>query len=77
MALAAFERVQGPAADWLTIFGPAPLLNYVAHLYLIHALAVVYAAIALGDSAWLFAGLSIAQAALLRAPVAWPLCGVA
>ena len=40
-----------------------PLFYYVTHLYLIHALAVLYSIITLGDSAWLFGG------APLRKPI--------
>jgi len=35
------ERLPGSVRDVLTIFGRAPLAFYVAHLYLIHALAVL------------------------------------
>lgn len=40
VALAAFRRARGPLADALVTFGRVPFLFYVAHLYLIHALAV-------------------------------------
>lgn len=40
LALAAFRRGRGPAADVFVTFGRVPFLFYVAHLYLIHALAV-------------------------------------
>ena len=40
VALAAFRRARGPVAGWLVTFGRVPFLFYVAHLYLIHALAV-------------------------------------
>jgi len=40
VALAALRRARGPAADVLVTFGRVPFLFYVAHLYLIHALAV-------------------------------------
>lgn len=40
VALAAFRRATGRLADVLVTFGRVPFLFYVAHLYLIHALAV-------------------------------------
>ena len=36
-----------------------PLFYYVAHLLLVHAMAVVFAAAIHGDVAWLFGGLPI------------------
>ena len=56
LALAAFERTHGRVSGMLATIGRVPLFYYVVHLYLIHALAVVYAAVSVGDSAWLFAG---------------------
>jgi hypothetical protein len=41
VALAAFRRARGPLADVFITFGRVPFLFYVAHLYLVHALAVV------------------------------------
>jgi uncharacterized membrane protein len=41
LALAAFRRARGgPLADVLVTFGRVPFLFYLAHLYLVHALAV-------------------------------------
>jgi uncharacterized membrane protein len=54
LLLAAFERVSGRLAAWITTFGRVPLLYYVAHIFLIHAAAVVVAALLLGDASWLF-----------------------
>ena len=42
MLLAAFDRAGGAFADWLITFGRVPLFYYVAHLYLIHALALTF-----------------------------------
>jgi uncharacterized membrane protein len=40
LALAAFRHAKGPLADMLVTFGRVPFLFYVAHLYLVHAIAV-------------------------------------
>ena len=53
LLLAAFERAQGRLADWITTFGRVPLFYYMAHIYLIHALAVAYAWAIWGDASWL------------------------
>jgi uncharacterized membrane protein len=54
MLLAAFESVRGRLADWITTFGRVPFFYYIAHLFLIHALAVGFAWATIGDIAWLF-----------------------
>jgi len=56
MLLALFEGARGRVAGSIITIGRVPLLYYVAHLYLIHALAVLYATVTVGDSTWLFAG---------------------
>ena len=40
VALAAFRRARGPLAGVFVTFGRVPFLFYVAHIYLVHALAV-------------------------------------
>jgi uncharacterized membrane protein len=44
LMLALAERARGRGADFLVTFGRVPFLFYVAHLYLVHALAVLVAA---------------------------------
>lgn len=56
MLLAAFEGARGRLAGWITTFGRVPLFYYVAHIFLIHALAVAVAWATLGDASWLFGG---------------------
>jgi uncharacterized membrane protein len=56
MLLALFEGARGRVAGSIITIGRVPLLYYVAHLYLIHAFAVLYATVTVGDSTWLFAG---------------------
>jgi hypothetical protein len=41
IACAFVERLYGPIRDVLATLGRAPLAFYVAHLYLIHALAIL------------------------------------
>ena len=40
LLLAAFDDVRGPIARWLVTFGRVPFFYYVAHIFLIHLLAV-------------------------------------
>jgi uncharacterized membrane protein len=56
LLLAAFERARGKLAQWITVFGRVPLFYYVTHLFLIHALAVIFAVVVVGDATWLFGG---------------------
>jgi uncharacterized membrane protein len=54
MLLAAFEGARGPLLAWITTFGRVPLLYYVAHIFLIHGLAVAVAWMTTGEAGWLF-----------------------
>jgi uncharacterized membrane protein len=45
LGLVALERLRGRWAKWLAAFGRAPLFYYVAHLYLIHLLALAAGAV--------------------------------
>ncbi len=57
MLLAAFEHARGRLANWITTFGRVPMLYYVAHIFLIHALAVVMVWTVYGDASWLLGSL--------------------
>jgi uncharacterized membrane protein len=57
LLLAALEGARGRIAGWITTFGRVPFFYYIAHLFLIHALAVAFSWLVLGDAAWLFGGL--------------------
>jgi uncharacterized membrane protein len=59
LALAGLEAAKGKVARTLVTFGRVPLFFYMAHLLLLHGLAVVFATTVYGDAAWLFGGLSI------------------
>lgn len=57
LALAVADRARGRTpriAAWLATLGRVPMFYVVAHLYLIHARAVLFAAVTVGDVAWLF-----------------------
>jgi uncharacterized membrane protein len=53
IVLGLFEHARGQIAQWITVFGRVPFLYYVAHIFLIHMLAVVFAQWAYGDASWL------------------------
>ena len=53
LLLAAFEHARGNLARVVTVFGRVPLFYYVAHIYLIHLLAIAYAFAAYGEASWL------------------------
>src|SRR5262249_40864557 len=53
IVLALLESARGLIADWLAAFGGVPLLYYVAHIFLLHALAIAFAFAVYGSDAWL------------------------
>ncbi len=56
IALALFESPRGRVARWLEVFGRVPFFYYVAHIVLIHLVAMVVSVARLGHvSPWLFA----------------------
>ncbi|MGA7333796.1 MAG: heparan-alpha-glucosaminide N-acetyltransferase domain-containing protein [Pseudolabrys sp.] len=55
MLLAAFDGVNGKLAGWITAFGRVPFFYYVVHIYLIHALALLFSWVTIGSIAWMFA----------------------
>jgi uncharacterized membrane protein len=57
IALAAFERARGALARFFITFGRVPLFYYLAHIYLIHSLAVGLALLEHRKVTWLFHGL--------------------
>lgn len=59
LALAALEAARGRIARVFLVFGRVPLFYYVAHIFVLHALAVAFAAATQGEVAWLFGGLPI------------------
>jgi uncharacterized membrane protein len=87
LLLAAFESARGRIADIVITFGRVPFAYYIAHIYLIHVLAVAYAWSIGIDTAWLFGifppekpagfGLSLAGVYLVWVVVVvalYPLC---
>jgi uncharacterized membrane protein len=56
LALAAFEAARGKISRIFVTFGRVSLFYYVAHLLLLHTLAVIVAILTTGDAAWLLGG---------------------
>jgi uncharacterized membrane protein len=54
LLLGATESARGRLANFITTFGRVPFFYYVVHLFLIHALAVLFAWSTHVDTAWLF-----------------------
>jgi uncharacterized membrane protein len=57
--LALLPAARGPLSRALVTIGRVPFLVYVAHIFLLHAMALVLAAVTLGETAWLFEGMPI------------------
>jgi uncharacterized membrane protein len=55
--LGLFEHTRGIFADWILTFGRVPFFFYIAHIILIHALAVVLTWMVFGDAGWLYGSL--------------------
>ena len=53
------ERVRGTAVRVIVTFGRVPMIFYIAHIFLLHTLAVFVAGVWFGDARWLFHGLPI------------------
>jgi uncharacterized membrane protein len=56
--VATFERVRGPVADWIATFGRVPFFYYVVHIFLLHALAILFAWATVGEIGFLFGPLA-------------------
>ena len=54
VGLALVEHARGRLAHWLITFGRVPFLYYIAHIYLIHLVAVAAAVFTGADVLWLF-----------------------
>ncbi|MGD0899835.1 MAG: heparan-alpha-glucosaminide N-acetyltransferase domain-containing protein [Thermoguttaceae bacterium] len=54
LLLAWLDRPSGMVSGKLSIFGRAPLFFYLLHLFVIHALAVVFSLARYGRASWLF-----------------------
>ena len=67
--LAALEYARGRLAEWVSLFGRVPFFYYVAHIYLIHAAAVLLALAMGADSAWLFGGFPMHKPASYGLPL--------
>jgi hypothetical protein len=50
MLVAVLDRAQGIVAGWITTFGRVPLFYYIAHIYLLHASAILFARITIGST---------------------------
>jgi uncharacterized membrane protein len=70
MLVAAFEWVRGPVAAWIATFGRVPFFYYVVHIFLLHALAILFAWVTIGDTGWLFGSLAGRKPAAYGLPLA-------
>lgn len=70
--LPALERLKGPVARILDVYGRAPLMFYVAHIYLIHA-AMLLTGLAMGFRAEIFVWVLADPSRLVAAGWGFPL----
>lgn len=56
LALGWIGEVRGAVGRVIVTFGRVPMFYYVAHLFVLHALAVAYVLATGGDASWLFGG---------------------
>jgi uncharacterized membrane protein len=61
LLLAVFADARGRLAKWIITFGRVPFFYYVAHLFLIHLLAVVYVLAVFGDASVIIGGRMMAK----------------
>lgn len=59
LVLALFRKASDRVSRAIVTIGRVPFLYYVVHIFLIHAVAVVAATFALGESSWLFTGMPV------------------
>jgi uncharacterized membrane protein len=57
--LGLFGQARGALSRAIVTIGRVPFLFYVAHIFLLHAMAVLLAAATIGQTAWLFEGMPI------------------
>jgi uncharacterized membrane protein len=84
MLLAVADGVQGMIAGWITTFGRVPFFYYIAHIYLLHAFAILFAWITIGGAVFTAAthkpdgyGLGLAGIYVVWLAVVillWPIC---
>lgn len=75
VALALLERLKGWAADLLLVYGRAPLVFYIAHIFLIHALALAVG-LAMGFEPRIFVSVLVDSTPMVKAGWGFPLIAV-
>lgn len=73
--LPVLERVRGGFGDLLLVYGRAPLIFYIAHIFLIHALAMA-TGLALGFEPGIFINVLVDPGPMAKAGWGFPLIGV-
>jgi len=69
------ERAKGWFADILLVYGRAPLIFYIAHIYLIHVLALAIGLV-MGFDASIFVAVMVDPSGMVKAGWGFPLIGV-